>query len=170
MIRRLQESDLQDVLALRREALENDPAAFSASPESDVGLDPDFMRVSLTDSSSQTVLGAFRDAALVGMTGVHRRKNEKERHKAVLWGMYVRPSSRRIGLGRALLSEAIRFATTLSGVTHLHLSVSESASAAESLYAAEGFITWGVEPASLVVGGRAVAVRHMTLDLTRRTL
>jgi len=169
MIRRLQESDLEDLLALRREALAHDPTAFSASPESDVGLDPGFMQASLADSSSQTVLGAFRDATLVGMTGVHRLENEKERHKAVLWGMYVRPSSRRTGLGRALLSEAIRFASALSGVTHLHLSVSENASVAERMYAAEGFTTWGVEPASLVVDGRAVAVKHMILDLTRRT-
>jgi hypothetical protein len=50
MIRRLQETDIEDLLVIRREALETDPAAFSASPATDVGLDPERVRAFLTQA------------------------------------------------------------------------------------------------------------------------
>jgi GNAT superfamily N-acetyltransferase len=168
MIRRLHEADIEILLAIRREALTTDPAAFSASPATDVGLDPEFVLRSMAQPEIQAVFGAFHDGTLVGMTGVHRRKSEKERHKAVLWGMFVRPSHRGAGHGRALLSEAVRFARSLPGVTHLHLEVSETAGAAHHLYEAAGFATWGIEPASLIVDGASYAARHMVLELDDR--
>jgi ribosomal protein S18 acetylase RimI-like enzyme len=149
VIRLVQEADMEALLAIRREALTNDPAAFSASVASDL----------------HAVFGAFRGNDLVGMTGVYRHRTEKERHKAVVWGMYVRRTHRGAGLGRALLAEAVRFARSLAGVTHLHLSVSESARSAQNVYEAAGFAAWGIEPASLYVNGEFITVRHMVLDL-----
>jgi len=161
-VRRLTAADIKSLLVIRREALVSEPAAFSSSPASDRALDPEFLRISLV---SQAVFGAFRGDALVGMAGVYRHQTEKERHKAVLWGMYVRSSHRGVGLGRALLAEAVRLASSMAGVTHLCLSVSDTATSAYRIYEAAGFRTWGVESASLLVGGGYVAVRHMVLDL-----
>ena len=161
-VRRLSEADIEPLLAIRHEALVREPTAFSSSPASDRALDPEFLRNSLT---SQAVLGAYQGDALVGMAGVYRRQTEKEGHKAVLWGMYVRPSHRGLGLGRALLAEAVRLARAMAGVSHLCLSVSDTATSAYRIYEAAGFRTWGVESASLLVGGTYVAVRHMVLDL-----
>jgi GNAT superfamily N-acetyltransferase len=166
MIRRLDETDLEQLLAIRREALDTDPSAFSASPESDLGLDPEFVRTSLARRSSEAVFGAFCDGDLVGMTGVYRERNQKEHHKAVVWGMFVRPSERGKGLGRALLDDAIQFAESLPGVTYVHIAVSENANSALRLYEAAGFTTWGVEPASLVVDQVQIAVNHMVLELS----
>jgi GNAT superfamily N-acetyltransferase len=168
MIRRLDDSDLEQLLAIRREALDTDPTAFSASPESDVGLDPEFVRASLARRSSEAIFGAFRDSDLVGMTGVFRERNQKEEHKAVVWGMFVRPAERGHGFGGALLDSAIRFAESIKGVTHLHIAVSENASSALRLYEAAGFTAWGVEAASLIVDQVPVAVTHMVLELTAR--
>ena len=53
--------------------------------------------------------------------------------------------------GQALLEEAVRFARSFPGVSHLHLEVSETATSALRLYEAAGFTTWGLEPASLCV-------------------
>jgi ribosomal protein S18 acetylase RimI-like enzyme len=165
MIRRLHEADIESLLAIRREALNNDPETFSASPATDVGLDPDFVRRSLASPDTQATFGAFQDGTLVGMVGVYREEGEKEHHKAVLWGMFVSPSRRGAGLGRALIAEAVGFARSLPGVTHVHLEVSEIADAARRLYEAAGFQTWGIEPESLVVDGSPVAARHMVLEL-----
>lgn len=149
MIRRLEEPDIESLVTLRREALVSDPFAFSSSPDTDVGLDPEFLRKAMRNTSAQGMFGAFEDGALVGMAGVYRQDKAKEAHKAGVWGMYVRPAHRGRGLGRELLSAAIEFARSLPGVTHLHLSVSETAPAALRLYQSMGFVTWGTEPGAL---------------------
>ena len=164
MIRRLDEFDLDVLIDIRREALVVDPRSFTASPGSDLGLDHDFVRTSMAETSTQSYLGAF-DPELIGMAGVYRYSKEKERHRAGVWGMYVRPSHRGRGHGSALLAAAIDFARSLSGVTHLCLCVSETADAAMHLYERFGFVTWGREPAALRVDGEMVDVRHMVLTL-----
>jgi len=170
VIRRLEEPDIESLLPLRREALLSDPFAFSSSPETDVGLDPDFLRKAMRNTAAQAMFGAFEDDSLVGMVGVYRQDKEKEAHKAGVWGMYVRPAHRGQGLGRGLLSAAVEFARSLPGVTHLHLSVSETAPAALRLYESMGFVTWGTEPAALQVDGRSVSIRHMILALADTTV
>jgi ribosomal protein S18 acetylase RimI-like enzyme len=154
---------MQAMVLIRREALSQDPAAFAASESSDGALDPETLKLLLAPSSPQAVFGAFDGDRLVGMAGVYRPGRGKEHHKAVLWGMYVTPESRRGGLGRALLAEVIRFARSLPGVQQLQLSVSDSARRARKMYEEAGFTTWGVEPASLCVGGEYITVRHMAL-------
>jgi hypothetical protein len=59
------------------------------------------------------------------------------------------------------MAEAIGFALSLQGVTHLHTSATDRAPEAMALYASLGFATWGVEPAALRVGDLAVSERHM---------
>ncbi len=164
MIRRLQEPDIKSLIALRREALLSEPAAFSASPDADVGLDPGFLRNAMRRPAATGIFGAFDDD-LVGMIGVYHFGKEKEAHKAGVWGMYVRPAHRRRGLGTALLSAAVDFARSLPGVSQLHLSVSATAATALRLYQRTGFVTWGTEQAGLQVDGQFVAVHHVILSL-----
>ena len=164
MIRRLGENDIDTLMELRHEALVSEPSAFGSSPDDDVGLDPDFLRRIMRDPSTQGVFGATDDG-LVGMEGVYREPKGKRAHKAEVWGMYVRRAHRRRGYGKALTAAGLEFARFLPGVTHLHLSVSETAGPARRLYESLGFETWGIEPASLVVDGKPIATRHMLLRL-----
>jgi ribosomal protein S18 acetylase RimI-like enzyme len=169
MIRPLTVADIDELIELRREALRTDPEAFTASEADDVGLDRDFVLNALAQTEVQATLGAFQDGELVGMTGVHRMEHEKETHKALLWGMFVRPANRGSGHGRGLMVHAIEYARSLDGVTHLQLCVSDSAPEAFAMYQSYGFVVWGVEPDSFRVGGRPIGVRHMALDLTTAT-
>ncbi len=162
-LRKLTTEDAAAFMALRREALEREPLAFSASPEDDVGLSPDFVQRSLEDPS-QAVFGAFAPG-LCGMVGVARDRKLKAAHKAHLWGMYVAPASRGQGIARRLMDEAIAFARSLPGVSQLHLGVTERAPVAEALYARLGFVLWGVEPRALRVGDELGSERHMVLEL-----
>ena len=164
IIRRLSESDIESLLAIRREALLSEPTAFASSPEADVGLDPVVLREGMRQPSMQAKFGAF-DGELVGTVGVHRYRREKEAHKADISGMYVRPTHRGRGLGTALLSAAIEFARSLEGVTHLHLSVSATAAPALRLYQRMGFVIWGTEEAALQVDGVLIDTHHMALRL-----
>jgi hypothetical protein len=164
-IRLLALPDAEAFLALRREALAAEPLAFSASPETDVALDPDFVRARLADPGENALFGAFAGGALAGSVGVHRDRARKAAHKAHVWGLYVRPAHRGRGAGAALVAAAIAFARALPGVRQLHLGVSESAEDALRLYRRVGFRVWGTEPAALEHGGRVVAEHHLVLPL-----
>jgi ribosomal protein S18 acetylase RimI-like enzyme len=163
-VRELEKRDISALIPLRKEALVVDPRSFGASPDSDSGSDPAFLRA-LIDDPRQALFGAFSaDGTLVGMVGV-RCRTGKSLHRAHIWGMYVSPSARRGGAGRALLEAAVAFARQTEGVLQIHLEVSVGADAAETLYERAGFRTWGEEPRSMQVDGAFIGQRHMLLKL-----
>ena len=163
--RQLAISDLDAVVALRHQALESHPHAFGAVPEEDriIAGGP---REALFGTAGESVLfGAFESHALVGMTGLARAVGAKRRHKAIIWGMYVVPSSRRRGVGRMLLEVVVAEARKWPGVRQLHLSVTEVAGEARRLYDSAGFVEWGREPRSLEWSGRFADEMHLALLL-----
>jgi ribosomal protein S18 acetylase RimI-like enzyme len=162
-VRRLLPADAGAFVRLRREALDDAPFAFEASPDDDFAGSEEFVR-DATAQGGRTILGAFAPE-LAGVVGLFRERSRKAAHKARLWGLYVRPEFRRLGLGLILVRQAIEFARSLDGVSILELSVSEKASTATALYERLGFRVWGVEPAALRVGGEDLAERHMRLEL-----
>ncbi|HEX8253897.1 MAG TPA: GNAT family N-acetyltransferase [Thermoanaerobaculia bacterium] len=157
LIRPLGEADLEAYASLRRRALEQEPLAFGASPESDVviqiGAAPDWM-----------LFGAFAPE-LAGMAGLMRMRHPKMRHKMYLWGMYVAPEFRGRGLAAALLDRCVQHATSMEDIAWVQLAVSEAAPAARRLYARAGFEVWGHEPDALRWGGKTAAEEHMALRL-----
>jgi GNAT superfamily N-acetyltransferase len=167
-IRRLGPEDAQAFMVLRREALEMEPLAFGSSPVDDRACSPEFVQGVLADFQEQAVFGCF-DASgkLAGMIGVIRASRMKERHKAQIWGMYLQPPARGRKLGRALLRAAVEHARTWPEIGQLHLCVTESASAAKSLYESADFRCWGREPRALAWQGRFVDDFHLVLDLAQ---
>src|SRR6476659_9110072 len=115
MIRALSPDDASDYQHIRREALEDSPFAFGSSPSDDRARSIEFVREGLS-STDQAIYGAFMPY-LVGVVGLYRDQGMKARHKAHLWGLYVRPAHRSAGLGRALVEAAIGFARSLGGVS-----------------------------------------------------
>lgn len=79
--------------------------------------------------------------------------------------MYVSPAYRGRGNGRRLVQTAIAEAATLPGLEILCTSVFLTATAAHSLYASCGFMSWGVQPRSAKIGIEYVAEEHLFLDL-----
>ena len=137
-VRRLGVEDAVPFTSVRREALEADPLAFSASIDDDVGLDPEFVQRSLANESEQAVFGYFEDGRLCGIVGLVRASKLKQRHAATVWGMYVSAGTRRRGAGRALLDAAVAQARAW-GVDQVQLSVTDAAPQAKRMYEAAGF-------------------------------
>lgn len=154
-------------MALRRAALETEPLAFGASTEDDVGLVLESVQAFLGDHEAQAVFGLFDGADLVGSVGLIRVSKVKQRHKGIVWGMYVLPRARHGGVGRALLEAAIQHARGW-GLDQVQLSVTEAAPAAKRLYEAVGFRSWGRERRALQWQGRFVDEDHMVFDLHER--
>lgn len=165
MIRRLQESDLDAYVALRREMLRELPLAFAASPEDDFAADRDALRASLARAPEWMLFGAFEDGALVGSVGMIRDRHRKAAHKMHVWGMYVLPSHRRRGHAGALLDAAIAHARAVDGITAIHLGVSDVAAEARRLYERAGFVVWGTEPDALRLDGKSVNEARMVLRI-----
>src|SRR3954463_15059258 len=77
---------------IRLEALQASPEAFGSTFEFENAQPLSWFSDRLGGS---TVLGAFRDAELVGMAGFAVQQGPKRTHKGMLWGMYVRPAARK---------------------------------------------------------------------------
>src|SRR5437773_9937927 len=126
-VRKLVRDDAEAWASLRREALQAHPLAFGASIPADPKLLGESILPTLANEESP-VFGAFIDGSLVGIIGLRRNPAEKERHKALIWGMYVTVRTRRSGAGQMLLHTAIQQARSWAGVEQVHLTVSEVAS------------------------------------------
>ncbi len=167
-VRALTGDDLDAFLALRKKALTLAPSAFGSSPGEDISDDRARALASLQDPPGVGVtFGGFDGTSLVALATLRVSQRRKTAHHGAVYGMFVAPSARRIGLGRALLHAVVAHAKSLD-LAVLGLSVSEDAHAALQLYERVGFTTWGIEPAALRVDGIFLDVRHMQFDL--RTL
>lgn len=169
-VRKLTDADVEEFQQLRLRALRDDPEAFSASYEESRTVPLARVAQRLREESTagdNCLLGAF-DASLVGMVGFLRRQGIKERHKGFIWGMYVLPDVRGRGIGKALLSQAIAHAESLTGLVQIHLSVVSIQEAARHLYRALGFEVYGLEPRTLKVGEQYLDEELMVLRLPTR--
>lgn len=154
-VRAVHPSEAEALRALRQRALREEPHAFLSSEAEGERRGLAEWRENLAGKwggPEQWVLGAYRGAELVGMAGCLRGERDKERHKASVWGMYVAPEARGLGLGRALLGEALARMRALEGVLQVQLSVTAGNAPALALYRGLGFRDYGREPRAMQVG------------------
>jgi ribosomal protein S18 acetylase RimI-like enzyme len=161
-IRRLTPDDAMLFRAVRLEALKADPEAFGSTFEFEDKLDLDWFAGRLENSH---VLGAFRDGELVGTVGFAIQQGQKNAHKGRLWGMYVRPNSRNLGVGRLLVNAALEVAGET--VELIQLSVVRDNRLARRLYESVGFVEFGMEQKASKLGDKYYDEAHMALDFGR---
>lgn len=167
-VRRLGPSDFAQYKTIRLEAVKQEPTAFGGSYEDEVLLEDSFYQdrfAGLWAAPDNGVFGAFTSAEeLVGVAGLFRQSNRKMSHKGMLWGMYVRSSYRKFGVGRQLVETVISFARSIP-VDLVGLCVVECNLPAVRFYESLGFRAWGAEPSALRYQGRDYVDLHMSLDL-----
>ena len=103
-IRRLTSADAAAYREIRLAGLRDTPEAFGSTFARESTQPLTWFCDRLGNSA---VFGAFHLAALSGVAGLAIREGEKERHKGLLWGMYVRPDARKAGVGRRLVGAGI---------------------------------------------------------------
>lgn len=162
LVRRLVPQDAADYRTLRLAALRESPASFGSSYEEECDR-PVEEFAALLGAGERVFFGAYRDAQLVGSVGVGRESSLKERHKGFIRAMYVVPTARSHGIGRALLASALDFAATLPDLQQVTLAVNADNLFAIRLYTAAGFRQFGLEPRALRVGG----VYHDEIHMVR---
>lgn len=107
--------------------------------------------------------GGFRGGALDGIVGFYVMPRAKERHRGVLYAMYVRHTARGTGMAGALVQAVIDHARPLVDLIWLKVAVANAP--ARALYARFGFEIYGLEKASLRVDGRDVDQEYRVLTL-----
>ena len=168
IIRKLTPADVDAYQALRLGGLRESPAAFGSTWEEEVERPLEAVAERLRGEADSVVFGAFdEDGTLLGMGGVHREGKRKTRHRAGIWGMYVVPEARGCGIGRAVLQALVDHARTMDGVDRLELGVEAGNSGARALYAAFGFVTYGVHPDAYRADGRSWDAELMAMPLDR---
>ena len=166
-VRRLVPPDVDAYRPLMLAAYRAHPDAFTSSEAERAALPLSWWvsRLQQAPDAGEIVLGAFEGSALCGVGGLSFEPREKARHKAGLFGMYVTPGHRSRGVGRRIVTAALEHARTRPGVRLVQLTVTEGNVGAEALYAACGFVRFGVEPFAMAVDGMFRAKVHMWCDL-----
>ena len=162
-IRPLRAADADAWRALRLQALKQEPAAFASSYEEAALTDPvEFARSIPPEGEAAVLFGLFVDGALEGAAGFVVFGGLKLKHKGLLWGVYVRPSWRRRGFGKALVGRVIEHAR--AHVALLQAGVTAADGAARRIYLALGFEPYGLERAALRVDGVDIDEELLWID------
>jgi len=159
-IRRLLSTDAALYRDIRLEGLRLSPEAFGSTFERENAQTLASFAERLGNSD---MFGAFHSSEIVGTAGILFGSGTKEAHKGRLVGMYVRPNSRKSGVGRRLVEAILEFARPRIEIVQLAV-VSENHKAIR-LYASLGFVEFGLEKNSLKEGGRYYDEVHMAKDL-----
>jgi ribosomal protein S18 acetylase RimI-like enzyme len=160
------ESDLEAFKAIRLEALRSHPSAFGSDYDEALSDPPqkwqDIIQRAIT-GETDAIFVAEEGNALAGLLGVHRMHGIKNRHSALIWGVYVRPRFRGMKLVDQLMTPALSWCTA-HGVRILRLSVSTTNQPAICCYRRCGFVPYGTSPQEIRIG----EVYHDELLMYRR--
>jgi ribosomal protein S18 acetylase RimI-like enzyme len=169
-VRVLTRRDAAEFQALRQRGLSDNPEAFGSTQveEQDRPLETIAERLGDGDDTATSfVLGAAEGVSgpLVGLAGCYQERSVKQRHKAVIWGMYVAPEARGRGAGGLLLDTAIARARRWPGLEQITLSVVPENVVARTLYLGRGFVPYAIEPRALAQHGRYYDLEYLWLRL-----
>ncbi len=162
-IRSLGASDAAEFQSLRLAALLDTPESFASSHDEEKDAPLTEVERRLVSLPGQAVLGAFGDGSLVGIVGLRRDGRVKFAHKGHIWGMYVVPAARSLGLARQLMVEALAMARATAGLGKVTLIVDAANVAAIALYESLGFVVFGREADAMRLDGKSRDDLHMAL-------
>lgn len=151
---------------MRMRMLQDCPDAYGSAYEEEAALSPEAKAERCQWTEDNFVLGAFdKDGRMIGVVGLRREQRLKSLHKATVWGMYVVPEARGLGVGHQLLKETLRRAKEIDGLERLLIFVVGGNDVAMRLYESLGFVTFGIEPDAKKQNGRYTDMVHMSLRL-----
>jgi GNAT superfamily N-acetyltransferase len=163
-IRPLEVTDWEAFKEIRLQAISDSPSAVWPTLDEEAGRTSDEVQARIKMSATQVVFGAFRGNKLEGIAGLRREALAQVAHKAILWGVFVKPDLRKQGIARQLFERILCHARK-EGVLQIQLCVNAENAKAKSLYQSLGFKAYGLESRAMRVGDRFYDEEHMVLRL-----
>src|SRR5215212_4295708 len=145
--------DWQDLRAIRLEALQSEPAAYSSSYQETLSRSDEHWQQRLTNDHSVHLLARALGRP-IGMVGGYLGSDEGDDSVAVVFGMYVTSEYRGRGIGRLLLTTLIDRLSAFPHITTIRLGVTETQEPARRLYESMGFQVVGKTKEGVVVDDR----------------
>jgi ribosomal protein S18 acetylase RimI-like enzyme len=146
VIRRIREPDCDAVRELRLRSLSSDPMSFGSTFDQESQYDPtkwtSWVVRGATSPEMAVLVAEPNSGALIGMVGAI-----SEGTVSHLYGMWVDPRHRNLGLGGKLLEAILEWVDASHPSTEVRLGVVPSSEAAVRLYRSRGFVPTGkMEP------------------------
>jgi ribosomal protein S18 acetylase RimI-like enzyme len=144
---RLTSNDVERFRTVRLEGLRNDPDGFRYEVMEDEAIGAAAWAARL---DRDHVVAAEQDGVILGVGGFSRVAGQKLEHKALIWGMYVRPEARGTGVADAIMRALIEHAR--GRVRQLQLTVMSNNGRARAFYERHGFVLYATEPQAVRQG------------------
>lgn len=140
-------ADFDSYFALRLESLRNFPHMYATDADDWQKAPREVIEKHLTKSESDEfpILGAWDGDDLVGLVGLQPDFRPTVKHKATLWGVYVKEPYRRQGIGSHLIGTAIEMAKEKEALKQLRAVVNTTNGTAVRLFERAGFEQFGLE-------------------------
>src|SRR5215212_9276318 len=142
--------DWRDLRAIRLEALQSEPAAYSSTYEETLAWSDEDWRQRLADDRRMQLLARVQSRP-IGIVGSYLGSDEGDESVAAVVGMYVTREHRGRGIGRLLLTSLIDRLSAFPGITTIRLGVTQTQGPARSLYESMGFQVVGKTEEGIVV-------------------
>ena len=156
--------------ALRLRALRDHPDAFMETHEAFEARTIDSISERMRESQSRggfTLVAQNNEGMLVGTASLAVGDTTKNSHRGLIWGVYVAPEARSMGVGARLLQELMSRAAQNPRLRNLRLAVLSSNEPARRLYTSLGFTEDGLDVDALCVDGELFSETLMSLKLPR---
>lgn len=144
IIRQATVADAAAVRTLRLEALQNRPIAFASDYHEEVQYPLSRTEERLKDQTLNATFLALAGSTLVGMMGIGQSYHRNVKHNAMIWGVYVQPTSRGKNLSGRMIEACVEWARERS-VRFVKLGVNATNTSALNSYIRAGFKVYGVE-------------------------
>jgi RimJ/RimL family protein N-acetyltransferase len=164
-VRILATGDATAFQRVRLRAIETAPTSAWPTLEEQSAWSLEEVEAKIQTTSTQAVFGVFAGADLIGIAGLRREPLLQVQHKGLVWGVFLDPNFRGMGLAHRLLEAIVSYAKCEWGLIQLNLCVHTQNVPAKKLYESLGFVAFGIEPRALKVGGVFLDEQHMILML-----
>jgi len=165
-VRRVRADEADELFRLRVRALTCDPDAFDQTVQDavDKGPGPLAEMIAASVAGRDLALVADDSGSLVGLVLVTHSRRPRSQHRARLWGMWVAPEARSLGVGGELVGGAVDWCRR-RGIEMVDLWVVTDHVGAIRVYERAGFRVCGTARDGMRWQGRPQDEHQMTLHL-----